>query len=73
MLHVLDIPTDSEKISEDTEMLACEDSLDMANVGVILGQLDPTEVDTKTMTPRWDEDQRALIIKFNDALREWRE
>jgi hypothetical protein len=71
MLHVLDIATDPEKISEDTEILISD--IDMADVGVILGQLDPTEVDTKTMTPRWDEDQRALIIKFNDALREWRE
>lgn len=66
-----EIPTDSEIIASEFEVIACEDGVDLANVALIVGQLDALEVvDGK---PRWTEDQRLIIVKTNQALREWKE
>ena len=37
---------------------------------VILGQLDPTEIDLKTGLPRWTPEQMTVIVKANDWLSE---
>lgn len=73
MLKFEDLPTDADTIASDTEVIVCEDNQDLANVGVILGQLDPTEVDHRTGQPRWTPDQMEIIVKLNSQLREWQE
>lgn len=73
MLNLEDIPTDAELIGTETDGILTDDLDYMGNAGVILGQLDPTEIDLTTGQPRWSEPQRELIIKFNDMLREWRD
>lgn len=72
MLNIEDLPVDSGVIAQDT-IDNLDEMEDAANAGVILGQLDPLEIDLQTGLPRWNEAQREVIIKFNDELAEWRE
>ena len=73
MLNASDLPVDESYIAQQSIDLTDATQESAANVGLILGQLDPTEIDLKTGQPRWNEGQRALILKFSDALAEWNE
>ncbi len=73
MLNIKDIPADASFMAQQTIDMTDESAETAADAGVILGQLDPTEIDLSTGLPRWTDSQRALILKFNDALAEWRE
>ena len=73
MLNYDDLPTDPSEIGQDTIDLIDESGETAANAGVILGQLDPTEIDHKTGLPKWNEGQRELIVRFNDKLSDWKD
>jgi hypothetical protein len=45
----------------------------LVDAALIIGQLDPTEVDTTTMLPRWTDAQRELITKARDQVSEWQD
>ncbi len=73
MLNATDLPIDPSQIGQETMDLVEESVEGAAELGVLIGQLDPTEVDLSTGLPRWNEEQRSLILRFNDKLEEWRE
>lgn len=73
MIKPQDLPIDIQDIASEVEAIVAEETEDLADVGVILGQLDPTEIDLKTGLPRWTPEQMTIIVKLNDRLREWQD
>lgn len=73
MLDPKNLPVDLSVIAQDTVDIVEDTDESAADTGVILAQLDPTEIDLSTGQPRWTEGQRALILKAQDALTDWRE
>lgn len=45
----------------------------LIDAALIIGQLDPTEVDTRTMLPRWSDSQRELITSARATLSDWQD
>jgi len=66
-----DVPTDSSKMESDAEVILAENDVDLINALLIIGQLDPTEVDLTNGKPRWNEDQRDLIVKAVETVNDW--
>lgn len=67
-----DLPTDIDVIADDVvSELDLQDDDTLSNLGVILGQLDPVEVENGA--PRWTNSQREIIAKMNGKFSEWKE
>lgn len=73
MLNSSDLPTDAIVLEQDAQSFLdqFEAPEEFVDVIIILGQLDPIEINLRNGFPRWTEAQRELIIKANDLVREW--
>lgn len=73
-LHIGDLATDPADVEQDAaDFFDNEGTEQLAEVILILGQLDPTEVHLGTGHPRWTPAQMAIITKAQGKLNDWRE
>jgi hypothetical protein len=69
MIDQVELIADETTVDSDTEALF-GDLEKLGDAVLIIGQLDPTEVDGK-MLPRWSPAQRELIIAAAELVGNW--
>ena len=67
------LPTDPADIEQDSSDFFEQDIETAVEAVLVLGQLDPTEIDLTTGLPRWTEKQMLLISKAKSLLGNWSE
>ena len=73
MINPTDLAADSADVEQDAQDFFSLDLDDSVTAVLILGQLDPTEIDYAKSEPRWNDSQRDLILKAGGILAAWRE
>jgi hypothetical protein len=72
-INPTDLTADPADYEQDAETFFAGDIEDLVDTVLILGQLDPTEIDLRTGQPRWTENQRKVIVKAVTKLPEWQD
>lgn len=73
MISYEDLPTDPSQVEGEASEFAEDSAQRLVDTVIILGQLDPLEIDLTTGQPRWNETQRASIIEAKTLLATWQE
>jgi hypothetical protein len=73
MIDPKELDVNDADLENGADVLLAEEGEHLVNAALIIGQLDPTEIDTSSMLPRWTDAQRELISRAREQLGEWRD
>jgi hypothetical protein len=73
-LQIGDLATDPADIEQDVQSFFDDNGVEpLVETVLILGQLDPTEIDLGTGFPRWTPAQMHVITQARSKVEDWRE
>lgn len=67
------LPTDPADVEQDAQAFFDRDIDTLVQSMIILGQLDPTEINLQTGLPRWTPEQMKVISGARSQLATWQE